>query len=664
MRSSTLTIVFLLGWLPFASDAYAQRDAVALPTSLFFELRDTVVDDDGDPRRFLSRSVARSCIWNAGVLECLDLENEVFRADSAVQAQDASQFETFETVDGRFRMGRLRVASSVVEGDALEVRDRGVSIKAVDFRVDSETVLLGKGSIQANGARELAFDRATYTRQDGWDLDGVRADLVPLGSTAAGRLSSGALPPRFRTDGDNFEADWGWIFSLGSGFGLGPVGVVAPGAWYGAGVAFASHDASLAELQIRYDMTEDEVIPFMTGEVDVSDDERTRLAATIEHPSTSESFELRRLERKAWMRESRQSEFGLDLSSSAHVLALGAALDSGPLDETDVWFIAARYGSRIVDHRHLEVDLSSESVTRMVSEEARVHSSSAALDVTLPFGRRSSAYLAPRLRSLANFGVLPEDLGFEASTFMHALVGLEGQLAFAGRFGRVVHHVTPRFGLTREIGGVDQRPVRPPDAPEFLHGRREGFTLVEGWLEQSVSGAGWSIEMPVGVVGIRDDSTDGGFRGVGRLGFHASAGQLAAEIQCVERCGDRVSLHALSNLGTQWLELEAGAHRMDESALVASGGSWRTTSSLKFADISGAFAAPLDWVGRVRGSVRSGAWSLDTAGVYLADADLYGGRAGIHYQPWPFGYTITAEVAARSDETFFAFIGFRATPGG
>jgi hypothetical protein len=114
-------------------------------------------------------------------------------------------------------------------------------------------------------------------------------------------------------------------------------------------------------------------------------------------------------------------------------------------------------------------------------------------------------FAQPAFTLYTNYGVIPAEQGFEASSSGGILASFESSTSFTGRFESFVHIISPRLQIGRELGGLAQRAPLPDDAPEYLFTRVENFNWGVLQLTNTVAGDGWSWSMPVGVVASGDD---------------------------------------------------------------------------------------------------------------------------------------------------------------
>lgn len=648
-----------------ATLAWADQDAAPLPDSSDFRARAQALQSDfSDFPAALSAARTERCTFD-GTWRCEVLKTDAYSAGGAAWTPESLTLVDVVWRDGA-RASLVTVQKARVEFEGFEVPVHESTWTFELVTVESEKVRLDGGTYVSDIPR-LRFQ--TAVQEDGsWRVTELKSDLAPLGAVAAGEPKSGPLIPRSRFGSNIFEFDVGWIFGIYPELSLAPIAAMAPAEWYGAGLGVITSGSHLAEVHLRWDSDTGELEPFATGSLAVHDGARQRLGAHLEHPGTDDYWGVRRLESDAWMRSVRRSEFGASASGPAHTLMASAWIDS-ELDQSvlefDRWLVGTRYGTRFVDSDLIEADIDLESLTRIQGDEDRAHSATATLDLAMPIGRRSRALFAPRLIGIANFGVLPEDLGFEASTTIQLLAGLDANLAFRGGSDSLRHLVIPRVGMRAELYGVFQRPVLPPTAPEFLYTGIPGFTLVDIWLDQRLETDTITLEFPVGVIATATDVADliTNIVPAARPRLATPWFDLSGDLVCTLDCSElRFAGRAATDFLSSALKLGVGAHRIssDEVAMLTS--ATRRVSVLELARLTQNLTpTPAAWGGSAWLDVMiAGPWSAYAAVEYVERDDLTGGRVRVSYTPFAAGFSLVADAASRSDETFLGFVGFRA----
>lgn len=489
--------------------------------------------------------------------------------------------------------------------------------------------------------------RASQT-ESGFELSDYRVGPLPVGDVAPGERESGLLPPTVRAAPDAVEIEAATYFAPIAAATL----TAAPGDWYGAGVRIFEDGA--LDLQARYD-TEEGVVPFAWGSAGIGTS-RQRIDATLEHPALARHAALRQLESGTFLRSWRRSALGINLSGPSYGFAVEGGWVSRP-DGTSDGDLAASFGGRSNLGDRVQLDFDLQQYSRAL-ENSSTHSSTASMRVATPLGDRTSAWLTPGVGAYANYGVIPAELGFEASASGGFFVDLDAGASWTGRFPTFAHRISPHVRAGRELAGISQRAPLPDDAPEFLFSRvpQFGWAVVE--LDNTFEFENWDLALPAGTAGLGDEVSDlvplrPYF--APRLTFADT--RLEAGVSCATQCSSVGSMVAVAG---GWSNLDGAVTLVDGSV-----------DDMRLLSGARGFASPITFLLRSnevtelsqRWGHASIGWSLSSlrlrAEAVATPGEFVGTTASATWAFEPLGFGLTALGGWRhTDEVWSAMFGF------
>jgi hypothetical protein len=223
--------------------------------------------------------------------------------------------------------------------------------------------------------------------------------------------------------------------------------------------------------------------------------------------------------------------------------------------QAEVDALSIRYGTQFHSDRWIS-DLDVSHQIQMANRQ--VHSSDLALRIAYS-ATRSSVRIVPHLDVLTNFGVIPTESGFEASTSASLMPGFEAAVPFVARFESWTHRVTPRAHASAEVYGFAQRGILPTDVPPFLFTRRPGLIAGQVAVDQVFEASEFRLSVPVGTLLISD-------RDILSLSPYVSADldwkqwRLRSVVICEDSCS-RVEHQSTIGLTTSSTHAEIGVSR-------------------------------------------------------------------------------------------------------
>ncbi len=326
--------------------------------------------------------------------------------------------------------------------------------------------------------------------QQGWTFEDVRVPPWPIGPVQ--RQARGFLPPTVRAANgvvgghlDYWLAPFAALTVLGDSDGH-----------VGVGIGVVSGDARRTRRLdglLQYDVVQRRLEPAALGDLGVG--RRLHLRAHLEHPADDTAWRLRRNELGGLYRDWRVTDVGVSLGGRGHSLygRFSALTDPSEIETqlaADLGFASdfdASFSRWSVDLDH--------STRRLVDS---IHSSTAAVEAAIPFGRPEAFWVTPSAAVVGNFGTVTAARGFDASTTFSILGRAEAGLAFDGRFETARHYVSPRLYAGAELFGLQQR-TPEEGAPPFPYQRPDRWRYVDLVLDQNIREGDWSLAFPVGV---------------------------------------------------------------------------------------------------------------------------------------------------------------------
>jgi len=395
----------------------------------------------------------------------------------------------------------------------------------------------------------LRFSQVEVEEISDQDVRGlVRVDSLPISRF-------GLLPPRVRiAEGDLEGSVFATLMQFGEARHVGVVGLTgnfSPGGWFGGGLTFASVDVEGRPQWMSLELNVDEDLSISTlGTLAMHGEDSHRLGGTLEI-APSRVWSLRRLENNAW-RSTQESVVGVSLRGSSHELTLGTGI-FGNSDLTDVFL---RFGSSVGTNRwktHLDLEHLS---TRAPTQVKHAHSSVVGVRVEHEVLRGATS-LKPFMDIVANFGVIPTEVGFEASTSAALMPGADFSTTVIGRFESGRHILRPRIFGSAEVYGFTQRGILSPDETPFPFTRRPG--LYHGWagLDQEWQGA-VSFRAPLGVHVQGDSSEEIRVSPIGELRLDIQSIRVGGAVRCAQEC-QGVEWRSYLGLENEVASVEVGA---------------------------------------------------------------------------------------------------------
>lgn len=551
----------LLGALAILAVSSTALPAWAQDEAAFFVPDATVMDQADTALRAVSvadSKSAKSCELVANICHCVVSDNAVIETLRADSAEGVSlRVANLQVVAERWTAAEGFEGITIVRGEeAFEAETARRSESGWQFAGlrwgKAEAPIQAACGAEAPSVETSATGEGAITTAGEATIEGLTVGFVPYGTVSSGASSSGLTPPSFRASADavEFEAS-GYVAPLGS-----LVAVAAPGDWYGGGVRIHSQRGGL-DLQGRYDQETGGFEPFAWGAATFGS-ERQRIDVQLEHPSRQKHADLRLLESDAFLRGFRRSSMGANLSGRSYGLRMDSTwiTDSSGMTGAD---LAANFGARseVVSFLELDLDLDHRSV--VVADES-THSSTASARLRAPIGSRSKVWAAPSLGMFTNYGVLPTNLGFEASSSGGLFAIMDAGASWSGSFPSVRHRFSPRLQVGRELFGIEQRAPLPADAAEYLFTRVEqahwgvltaenSFTLARSVLTVTPAAVLLGAGVDLGELAPAAD---------GQLEFEHV--EFGGSVVCRSECGEFAARAGASVFGARWRLGTSAAH--------------------------------------------------------------------------------------------------------
>lgn len=613
--------------------AFAQGQAVVDCAQWRANLSNLVLSERQLFERFHQGTAsAKKCEIDSKV-ECFDLTLESFSAQRWM-----CDSQTCETSSVTFATGQTAKSASLSPNGWV------VSGLQTSQGVHVEKLIIADTECSWSGVR---WNTVTI---DKWDdeASGIRAHGLPLQTWPLGHV--GLLPPALRVSSTLQELSlMAQLSSLGTDHyrkNISVISNVTPGDWFGAGIGLTTLDATggLLWSTIEANFGQGRILA-MTGELALHGEDTNRLGAHLELGSTP-VWSLRRLEHNAFLQTSPLTIVGASLRGGSHELTIRTSMT----DDSQMELLSIRYGTQFQSRRWIsDVDVTHQ----IVVDERQVHSSDLGLRVGYSlFG--GAVQIMPHVDILANFGVIPTESGFEASTSASLMPGLRASVPLVGKFGGLTHRMVPRAHVSAEVYGFTQRGILSPEVPEFLFTRRPGLIVGHLGVDQTVETEAFQLSFPIGAHIVFDRETERTSPYVtGRLDWQQW--RLQSKLICEDVC---TQIDQLATLGfvtpNSFIEIGAshgisfwGLHQAATTSLLEQ---WRVADP----------ALDDGTHGHLRLRARMGDLGLES--LLVSDFEEVGATGGISWNLRDLGWAWSARAGLDMNGVWTGYLGLTMVP--
>ncbi|MFW5966347.1 MAG: hypothetical protein ACOCV2_02460 [Persicimonas sp.] len=523
-----------------------------------------------------------------------------------------------------------------------------------------------------------ASARSAALRGDDYRIEGFRFQKLPVHppdyeASEPGPVG-GFLPPSVAAGAGTLEATATYLIApLRSG----PQARVAPGDWYGGGVAIADHladddqrpvferETPTLDASLRYSQESNAIHGAAVGGATWGTPYR-HVSADVEAVGEEQFWRTGRLERDASFRPWRFSRVGTAASGGRHSfgarLLRPVTLEPGTTSTND----AVTGGTlRAATSSNISPDTAAHLHARhamLVEGDAGRHASRIGADVEQMVGSRERAYLRPALRGWFASGGASREGDRDWATVAQILASMDAGLGIEGRFDKVTHRIEPTAILAREVAGLSRTPrderFEWESAARWADAHRQpGWTVGGAILSQELDFDGdWRIGAPLGII-----YEGGGFeeafgehpQGIAGLELHRPDFDLSGHATCEWDCEDvewsagmRASLGAF-DLSYRTMRLASdGVDLLSSGALFSRG--WTSFDRLQGMELrdsahpggAGLHRAALAW--------RRGRWTTAARGYWRPESDAVGVSVGNTVAVSELGWAVGVRADWRS----------------